>query len=136
MRAIRVHEHGEADKLVYEEAPLPEPKAGEVRVKVEAVGLNFVEIYQRKGWYPNPLPLIPGGEFAGTVDALGDGVIDFQIGDRVATASGQGGYAEYAIAPAEKLVEVPVQISLEEAAAVLLQGMTAHYSGYFYIPAA
>jgi NADPH2:quinone reductase len=127
MQVIRFHEHGGPDKLVFESAALPEPKAGEVRVKVAAVGVNFVETYQRRGWYTVPLPLIPGGEFAGVVDALGEGVSGFQIGERVATASGSGAYAQYAIAPASKLVPVPAGVSLEQAAALLLQGMTAHY---------
>jgi NADPH:quinone reductase len=127
MQAVRVYELGDAKNLTYEDAPVPEPKAGEVRVKVRAIGLNFTEIYQRKGWYPGQLPFTPGGEFAGTIDALGQGVTGFQVGDRVATASGSGAYAEYAIAPAAKLVYVPPAISLEMAAAVLLQGMTAHY---------
>jgi NADPH2:quinone reductase len=127
MQAIRVHEYCDASKLIYEDAPVPEPKAGEVRVKVAATGLNFVEIYQRKGLYAQPLPFIPGGEFAGTVDTVGEGVTEFQAGDRVGTASGTGGYAEYALAPAGRLVAVPADISLELAAAVLLQGMTAHY---------
>jgi len=127
MYTIRIHEFGEANKLSYEEAPVPEPKAGEVRVRVKATGLNFVETYHRKGLYPNPLPFTPGAEFAGTIDALGEGVTDFKPGDRVGTASGQGGYAEFAIAPATQLVHVPEPISLEQAAAVLLQGMTAHY---------
>jgi len=127
MRAIRIHEYGAADNLLLEDTPRPEPKAGEVRVKVAAAGLNFVEIYQRKGLYPNPLPFTPGGEFAGTVDAVGVGVTGFKPGDRVGTASGSGGYAEYALAPAEKTVLVPEGLSLEQAAAVLLQGMTAHY---------
>ncbi len=127
MHAIRIHQYGDASQLAYEEALLPEPKAGEVRVKVKATGLNFIEIYQRKGLYPYPLPFTPGAEFAGTVDALGEGVTDFRVGDRVGTASGQGGYAEYAIAPAARLVHVPDPVSLEQATAVLLQGMTAHY---------
>lgn len=127
MHAIRIHEYGDRSKLVYEEAPTPQPKAGEVRVKVAAIGLNFIEIYQRKGLYPFPLPFTPGGEFSGTVDALGEGVTGFQLGERVATASGAGGYAEFAIAPANRLVPVPENISLEVAAAVMLQGMTAHY---------
>ncbi len=127
MYAIRIHEYGDASKLVYEEAPVPEPKAGEVRVKVKATGLNFVELYERKGLYPKPLPFTPGAEFAGTIDALGEGVTDFQPGDRVGTANGQGGYAEFALAPVARLVHVPEAISLEWAAAVLLQGMTAHY---------
>ena len=127
MYAIRIHEFGAADKLSYEEIPVPEPKAGEVRVKVAAVGLNFVEIYHRKGLYPFPLPLTLGNEFAGMVDAVGVGVDDFRIGDRVGTASGVGAYADYAIAPAARLAHIPDNITLEQAAAVLLQGMTAHY---------
>lgn len=127
MRAIRVHEFGERDRLVLEEMPTPEPQAGEVRVKVAATGVNFVEIYQRKGLYKMQLPFTPGGEFAGTVDALGEGVTDFKIGERVATASGRGGYGEYALAPAKLLVHVPDSLQIEQAAAVLLQGMTAHY---------
>jgi len=127
MEAIRIHEHGDASKLVYEDIPVPEPKAGQVRVKLTATGLNFVEIYYRKGYYPVQFPFIPGEEFSGTVDALGEGVTGFEVGDRVCTASGAGGYAAYALAPAEKLVGIPEQISLEQAAAVILQGMTAHY---------
>ncbi len=127
MKAIRIYEFGGSSQLMFEEAPKPEPKAGEIRVKVSAIGLNFVEIYQRKGQYPGQRPFIPGSEFAGTVDAAGEGVTEFQIGDRVATASGTGGYAEYATAPAEKTVHVPATVSLDLAAAVLLQGMTAHY---------
>ena len=127
MRGIRIHEFGDANQLSYGEFPTPQPKPGEVRVKVAAVGLNFVEIYQRKGWYPVARPFTPGGEFAGVVDALGEGVSGFKIGDPVATASGSSGYADYALCPAAKLVPVPAAISLEQAAAVLLQGMTAHY---------
>lgn len=127
MQAIRVHEFGEARQLIAENTPAPDPKPGEVRVKVAATGLNFIEIYQRKGLYPGQLPFTPGAEFAGTIDATGEGVTEFQVGDRVATASGVGGYAEYAIAPSAKLVHVPPGISLNLAAAVMLQGMTAHY---------
>src|SRR5437016_6218346 len=127
MRAIRVHEYGDASKLIYEEVPVPQPKAGEVRVKVEATGLNFTEIYQRKGQYPTPTPFIPGGELAGTVDAVGADVTDFKPGDLVGTTSGLGAYAEYALVPAAKLVTLPPGITAQQAAAVLLQGMTAHY---------
>lgn len=134
MYAIRVHEYGDASKLVYEQTPIPEPKAGEVRVKVAAVGVNFIEIYQRKGLYPNPLPFSIGAEFAGTVDALGRGVTGLQVGDRVGTAGGQGGFAEYALADASRLVQVPANISLDTAAAVLLQGMTAHYLAFSTYP--
>lgn len=127
MRAIRVHEYGDASKLSVDDVAVPEPQAGQVRVKVAATGLNFVEVYHRKGQYPNALPMTLGAEFAGVVDAVGEGVADFKPGDRVGTANGVGGYAEYAIAPAAKLLHVPEAISLEQAAAVLLQGMTAHY---------
>jgi NADPH2:quinone reductase len=135
MRAIRVHELGDASKLKVEDLPLPEPKAGEVRVKVAAAGLNFTDIYSRKGWYgAGPLPFTPGAEFAGVVDAVGDGVTDFQPGERVGTASGVGGYAEYALARAVSLVPLPEAISFEQAAAVLLQGFTAHYLAFSTFP--
>lgn len=134
MQAVRFYEFGGPEKLVYETVAQPEPKAGEVRVKVAAVGVNFVETYQRRGWYNVPLPMIPGGEFAGVVDALGEGVSGLQPGDRVATASGSVGYAEYAIAPAAKLVPVPQDVTLEQAAALLLRGMTAHYLAFTTFP--
>lgn len=127
MHAIRIHEHGGADKLVYEEVPLPTPKAGEVRVKVEASGLNFADIYQRKGQYLVALPSTLGTEFAGLVDAVGEGVTEFKIGDRLATASGVGAYAEYAIAPVTRSAAVPANVSLKQAAALLEVGLTAHY---------
>lgn len=127
MKAIRVHQTGDANQLKYEDAPLPEPQAGQVRVKVAAAGLNFIETYQRSGLYPMPLPFTPGGEFAGTVDALGEGVQGFAVGEPVATSQGSGAYAEYALAPADKLAKVPNGVSTEQAAAVLLQGITAHY---------
>jgi NADPH2:quinone reductase len=127
MQAIRFYEYGGPEKLLYETEALPEPKAGEVRVKVAVVGVNFIETYQRRGWYAVPLPLIPGGEFAGEVDALGEGASGFRIGDRVATAAGTGGYAQYAIAQAIKLVHLPDEITFDQGAALLLQGMTAHY---------
>lgn len=127
MRAVRFHEFGEADRLVLEEVPEPQPGRGQVRVRVSAIGINFIDTYHRKGLYPNPLPMIPGGEFAGKVDAVGEGVTEFQIGDRVATASGTGGYAEYALVDASRLAHIPEGVSDEQAAAVLLQGITAHY---------
>lgn len=127
MQAIRLHEFGGPEKLVYDSAPQPEPKAGEVRVKVAAVGVNFVETYQRRGWYPIPLPAILGAEFAGVIDALGEDVSGFEIGQPVATSAGIGAYAEYALVPAARLVPVPSGVTLEQAAALLLQGMTAHY---------
>jgi NADPH2:quinone reductase len=127
MKAIRVHKYGDASQLSYEEIAKPTPKVGELRVQVEATGLNFIEIYLRTGLYKGKLPFTPGDEFAGRVDALGEGVTDFRIGDRIATASGDEGYAQYSIAPAEKTIKVPDGISAEQAAAVMLQGITAHY---------
>ena len=127
MKVIRVYEYGGPSQLWLEQAPIPEPQVGEVRVRVAATGLNFIETYQRGGVYPVLLPFTPGAEFAGTVDATGAGVTGFQVGDRVATANGSAGYAEYALAPAERLVQIPAAISFEQAAAVMLQGMTAHY---------
>jgi NADPH2:quinone reductase len=127
MKAIQIYTYGDASQLSYEEVPLSEPKAGQVRVKIQATGLNFVEIYQRKGLYKVELPYCPGAEFAGTVDALGAGVTGFEIGERVATARGSCGYAEFGIAPASQLVTVPPEISIDQAAALMLQGMTAHY---------
>jgi NADPH2:quinone reductase len=127
MRAIRVHETGGPEVLRLEELALPEPGPGQVRVKVAATGLNYIETYQRTGLYKMQLPFTPGGEFAGSVDALGPDVRGWAVGDVVATASGSGGYAEYALAPADKLVRVPEGVDPKLAAAVLLQGMTAHY---------
>lgn len=127
MRAVRVREFGDASKLAMEDVPIPEPGPREVLVRVHAVGVNFVEIYQRKGLYPLPLPFTLGGEFAGTVEAVGQDVAGVQIGEPVATASGAGGYAEYALAPAGRMVNIPDGMSFELAAATLLQGMTAHY---------
>jgi NADPH2:quinone reductase len=127
MRAIRVHEYGDASKLLYEDMPIPEPKTGEVRVKVEATGLNFTEIYQRSGFYGTPLPYTPGAELAGIVDAVGEGVTEFKPGDPVGTASGIGAYAEYALCPANRLIPLPAGITPQQAATALLQGMTVHY---------
>ena len=127
MKAIRVHEVGDVNKLIYEEVPVPEPKPGEVRVKVKAIGLNFADIYQRLGWYAVPTPFSPGTEFAGIVDKVGEGVIDFAVGDRVGTASGRDAYAEYAVAQAVRVAKLPGGVTFEQAAALLEQGLTAHY---------
>jgi NADPH2:quinone reductase len=127
MKAIRVHEFGDADKLTYEDVPMPEPQPGQVRVKVQAIGLNFADIYQRRGWYPVPRPFAPGTEFAGIVDKVGAGVTDFKAGDRVGTPGGGHAYAEYALAPAAQVAQLPAGVSAEQAAALLEQGLTAHY---------
>lgn len=127
MKAIRVHAFGGPDALQYEEAALPQPGPGEVRVRLAAAGVNFMDVYQRSGAYQNPLPLKIGSEGAGVVDALGEQVTDLRPGDRVAWATAPGSYAEYVIAPASHLVPVPEGVTLELAAATMLQGMTAHY---------
>ena len=127
MKAIRVHQFGGPEVLRYEDVPLPEPGAGEARVNVEAVGLNYIDVYRRKGQYPSHLPFILGSEAAGVVDAIGPGVTDLNVGDRVASAAIPGAYAEYAIAAVRELVPLPSDIDTRTAAAVMLQGMTAHY---------
>ena len=116
------------------ELPIPEPGAGQVLIRVEAVGVNFIEIYFRKGTYKATLPLTPGSEAAGTVEKLGPGVTGFEEGDAVASVGVLGSYAEYALVPAAQLVKVPSRLSPEQAAAAMLQGMTAHYLAYSTFP--
>ncbi len=106
---------------------MPSPAAGEVRVKLEFSGLNYIDIYQRSGVYNVPMPFTLGMEGAGVVDAVGDGVTDFELGQRVAYTMTRGSYAEFAVVPAKNLVKIPRRISSQTAAAVMLQGMTAHY---------
>jgi NADPH2:quinone reductase len=127
MKAIRVHETGGPEVLAYEDAEEPKPAAGELLIDVEAVGLNFIEIYYREGLYPMARPFIPGSEAAGTVRALGDGVTGFKVGDRVVSQNVKGAYGERAVVPAEKAVIIPDGVGTKQAAAVWLQGLTAHY---------
>jgi NADPH2:quinone reductase len=127
MKAIRVHALGGPDALRLEDAEIPAPGPGQARLRVEAAGLNFIEIYQRTGLYKGTLPFTPGTEAAGTVDAVGPGVAGVRVGDRVATVNALGAYAEYTLVPAERLVPVPDSVSTRAAAAVMLQGMTAEY---------
>jgi NADPH2:quinone reductase len=114
--------------------PIPQPGPGQVLIRVEAIGVNFVEIYFRKGVYKAALPLTPGSEAAGTVEELGPGVTGFAAGDSVASTSVLGSYAEYALVPAAQLVKMPDGVSMEQAAAAMLQGMTAHYLAYSTFP--
>jgi NADPH2:quinone reductase len=127
MRAIRIHETGGPEKLRVEDIPVPLPLAGEVRVRVEAAGLNFIDTYQRSGLYPVALPFTLGAEVGGVVSAVGAGVTEFAIGDRVATAKAVGGYAAEAVAPAAHVVKIPDGVATPTAAALMLQGLTAHY---------
>jgi len=114
--------------------PIPQPGPGQVLIRVEATGVNFIEIYFRKGVYKTSLPFTPGSEAAGTVEELGPGVTGFDAGDAVASASVLGSYAEYALVPAAQLVKVPSGLSMEQAGAALLQGMTAHYLTHSTFP--
>src|SRR5512138_3798996 len=127
MKTVRVHQYGGLEALTYEDVPVPEPGEGEARVKIEAIGVNFIDIYHRIGRYQGSLPLTLGQEAAGIVDAVGPEVTGVRPGDRVAYASVQGSYAEYAIVPAGRLIPVPDGVDSKQAAAVMLQGMTAHY---------
>jgi NADPH2:quinone reductase len=128
MKAIRVHECGGPEALRFDEVPMPEPRAGEALVKIGAAGVNFIDVQQRTGRYKPPaLPFTLGSEAAGTVTAVGEGVTEVAVGDRVAYAMVLGSYAEYAVVPAQRLVKVPDTIDAQTAAAVMLQGLTAHY---------
>ena len=127
MKAIRMHEFGGPDVYRYEDVPEPAPGAGQALVAIEAVGVNFIEVYQRTGLYPGPLPATPGSEAAGTIVTVGPGVAEFHAGDRVAWQGGSGAYAERAAVPIERLVRLPEGVSTKQGAAAMLQGMTAHY---------
>ena len=124
--AIRVHKVGGPEVLQWEEIAVGEPAPGQVRIKQEAVGLNFIDVYHRTGLYPQELPFVPGVEGAGVVTAVGSDVASLRPGDRVAYGGPIGGYAEERLIDADRLVKLPDQISFEAAAAMMLQGMTAH----------
>jgi NADPH:quinone reductase len=127
MHAIRVSKTGGPDVLEYVETDMPYPGPGQVLVRIESIGVNFIDIYHCTGLYPLPLPFTPGSEAAGVVEETGAGVTDFKKGDRVAYAMVRGAYAEYTVVPADKLVPLPNKIDTRTAAAAMLQGMTAHY---------
>ena len=127
MKAIRIHEHGGPEVLQYADIPDPTPQAHEAVVKIDAAGINFIDIYFRTGLYPTKLPFTNGQEGAGTVVAVGADAGDVKVGDRVAYTGVQGSYAEYAAVPADRLVPVPEGLDTKTAAAVMLQGMTVHY---------
>jgi NADPH:quinone reductase len=129
MRAIHIERFGGPEVLTPVELPTPQPATGHALVRVEAAGVNFMDVYARTGGagYTRNLPFIPGAEGAGVVEALGDGTLGLRIGERVAWAGVPGSYATHLIAPAEKLVAVPDGVSARDAAAAMLQGMTAHY---------
>lgn len=127
MRAIRVHQPGGPEAMRLEELPVPEPGPGQALVRLSYAGVNFIDVYHRSGLYPLPLPFTPGSEGAGVVEAVGSGVDRIRVGDRVAYAGVPGSYAEFVAVDASRLVPVPEAVPLDVAAAVMLQGMTAHY---------
>jgi NADPH2:quinone reductase len=127
MKAIQVVQTGGPEVLTPAELPVPAPKPNEAVVKLEAAGVNFIDVYIREGRYPVPPPFINGQEGAGTVTEVGSDVRHLRAGDRVAYTSALGSYAEYAAVPAERLVKIPDALSFEQAAAAMVQGMTAHY---------
>ena len=127
MKAIRIHAPGGPEAMRLEELPQPAPKAGEAVVKVDAAGLNYIDVYFRSGLYKAEYPLTLGLEAGGTVTAVGPGVTEVRVGDKVAYTGVPGAYAEYATVPAARLVVLPAGVSTKQGAAAMLQGMTAHY---------
>lgn len=129
MKAIQVHQTGSADQLRFEDIAVPTPGPGQALIKIQAAGVNFIDIYHRIGLYPKPMPFTPGMEASGTVVALGPDtdVEGIAVDTAVASADVQGAYAEYAIVKADRLVAIPGKLDFPRAAAAMLQGMTAHY---------
>jgi NADPH2:quinone reductase len=134
MKAIQIKETGRPEVMEMVDLPVPQPRANEALVKIAAVGVNFIDVYNREGRYKAPLPLVLGQEAAGVVSAIGSNVRGVAVGDRVTYALVLGSYAEYAAVPADRLVRIPSGVSEREAAAAILQGMTAHYLAYETYP--
>jgi NADPH2:quinone reductase len=139
MRAIQIAHTGGPEVLALRDLPTPEPGPGQALVRIEACGVNFIDVYQREGRYPLQLPFIPGQEAAGTVASLGPtdpgaNSVGFKVGDRVAWANILGSYAEFAVVPLSRLIAVPEGVTPRQAAAAMLQGMTAHYLAYATYP--
>ena len=126
MRAIQVSQTGGPEVLTLVDVPVPTPKPNEAVVEIKASGVNFIDVYFREGRYPAPVPFINGQEAAGIVKEVGAEVSGVKVGDRVAYTSSLGSYAEYAAVAATRLVKIPDGLSFEQAAAAMLQGMTAH----------
>ena len=127
MKAIRVDAPGGPEAMRLADVPDPQPRDGEALVHIDTAGVNFIDVYHRTAAYSLPFPLVPGVEGAGTVVAVGDGVTEVAVGDRVAFSSGSGTYAELVSVPAARLVPIPQGVSTKQAASAMLQGMTAHY---------
>ncbi len=127
MKAIQISQYGGPEVLKIQDVQIGKPAKGQALIRIIAAGVNFIDIYQRRGTYPVPLPYIPGLEGAGIVEALGEGVTNVKVGDRVAYVHEPGSYAEYALVQADYLIPIPKDVSFEQGAAFPLQGMTAHY---------
>src|SRR5208337_1432544 len=138
MKAIQIKQTGGPEVMELVDLPVPQPKANEAVVKIQAAGVNFIDVYNREGRYPAALPLVLGQEAAGVVSALGSDVREnaggVAVGDRVAYTMALGSYAEYAVVPADRLVKIPARVGEREAAAAMLQGMTAHYLSHDTYP--
>lgn len=134
MKAIRIHQYGGPEVLEYEDCLNPVLGPGEALVEIQAVGVNYIDIYNRTGLYPGSLPFTPGEEAAGLVSAVADGVTEVTVGDPVVYAPVRGSYAEQAVVPASRLLKLPPAIEATTAAALLLQGMTAHYLSHTTYP--
>jgi len=134
MKAIQVARVGGPEALTLVEVPVPDPKPNEALVQIKAAGVNFIDVYFREGRYPAPLPFINGQEAAGMVVAVGPDVTTLRLGDRVAYTGTLGSYSEYAAVPADRLVKIPAELDFEQAAAAMLQGMTAHYLSHSTYP--
>ena len=134
MKAVYIEGHGGNEKLKYGEFEKPAAGAGQALVKLAASGVNYIDVYHREGLYKIPLPAVLGTEGAGVIESVGEGVTGFKPGDKVAYAMARGSYAEYQAVPANLLVHVPEGVDLKRAAAVMLQGMTAHYLVYSTFP--
>jgi NADPH:quinone reductase len=134
MKAIQVHEPGGPEKLIYEEVTAPAPGPGQALIRIKAIGLNYIDIYYRTGSYKASMPFIPGMEAAGVIETVAEDVKDVKPGDRVAYAGVLGAYADYAVVNAWKLAKLPDSLDFEIGAALMLQGMTAHYLAFSTFP--
>jgi NADPH2:quinone reductase len=134
MKAIQVSRVGGPEVLKLVNLPTPDPKPNDALVQIKAAGVNFIDVYFREGRYPTPLPFINGQEAAGLVVAVGSDVRALRLGDRVAYSNVLGSYAEYAAVPADRLVKIPDELDFNQAAAAMLQGMTAHYLSHSTYP--